>query len=293
MLPPTVEEAIAGVADDHTSGASRVAKVALQTMALLSMEAKGRPSASDLDETAARLSAAQPAMAVVHNVVQAYAQLVKEGVEPRAAFEQIRFELESARDRVAASFLKVAPEGGSVVTVSYSDNVLACLQKAAEKGRVTRVFVLESRPLMEGRFLVVALTEAGVPATLVADALGPSLVREAGCVLVGADSVLRDGSVVNKIGTYALALAAAEAKKPLYVACETLKFDSRYEAVTWPGSPRMKPQELWERPPEAIDVLNRHFEVTPATLVTGIVTERGSYAPDLVRTVLVPAKGQK
>lgn len=286
VLSPAVEEAIQDLAEDHTSGASHVARVALQTMALLSTEANGRPDREALEEAARRISAAHPAMAVVHNVVHLYAQLVKEGHDPRAAFDQIGFELESARERVAGSFLKIAPGPGDVVTVSYSDNVLACVQAAAKKGRIGRVHVMESRPLMEGRFLVVALTEAGVPAVLVPDALGPSLVASSACVLVGADSVLRDGSVVNKIGTYALALAAAEAERPVFVACETLKFDARYDAATWPGSPAMSPEELWSNPPERIDVMNRHFEVTPAKLITMIATERGSLAPDVVRTML-------
>ena len=121
------------------------------------------------------------------------------------------------------------------------------------------------------------------------DALGPSLLAEASCALVGADSVLRDGAVVNKIGTYSLALAAADAKKPLYVACETLKFDARHDAASWPGSPPRDPKEIWDTPDRAA-ALNRYFEVTPGRLVTIVVTERGTYAPDVVRTMLAPAR---
>ncbi len=291
MLPPSVEEAIEGLAEDHTSGASRVAKIGLQAMAMLALETKGHPTPDALDEAARRMSEAQPAMSVVHNVVHLYARLVKDGQDPKAVFEQLTSELDTARDRVAKSFLKIAPEGDAV-TLSYSDNVLATLQTAAAAGRLRRAYVLESRPLLEGRFLVVALTEAGVPATLVPDALGPSLLSQAAYALVGADSLLRDGSVVNKIGTYALALAAADRRKPFYVACESLKFDMRYDADTWPGSPGMNPKEVWERPPEKIDIVNRHFEVTPARLVTMVATERGAYAPDILRTILSPAKGQ-
>ncbi len=289
MLPLTVEEAIANLSDDHTSGASRVARVALQTMGLLSVEAKGRPSPDILDEAARRISAAQPAMAVVHNVVHLYARLVKEGHDSRAVLEELNTELESARDRIARTFLKIVPDQATVVTLSYSDNVLACLQMAAAKGRIERVIVMESRPLLEGRFLVVALKEAGVPATLVPDGLGGSLVGRASCALVGADSVLKDGAVVNKIGTYGIALAAADRKKPFYVACETLKFDARYDAASWPEPPAMNPREVWDRPPEAVDVLNRYFDVTPAHLVTLIATERGTYAPDIVKTMLAQA----
>lgn len=290
MLPPSVEEAIASIGEDHTSGASRIARVALETMALLVVDAKGHPTPDDLRTAARRISEAQPAMAIVHNVVHMFTQLVGEGLDPMAVRQQLVDELNTSKDRIARTFLKIAPEDATIVTASFSDNVLATLQLLQDKGRLSRVFVLEARPLLEGRFLVVALKEAGIPACLAPDALGPSLVAQSTGVLVGADSVLRDGAVVNKIGSYGLALAARAQGKPFHVACETLKFDARHDAVSWPGSPAMNPKEVWENPPERIEVVNRYFESVPASLVTAIVTERGSYAPDLVKTMLAQAK---
>ncbi len=290
MLPPSVEESIASIAEDHTSGASRIARVGLETMALLVVEAKGKPNPEDLADAARRISEAQPAMAIVHNVVHMFTRLVAEGMDPMAVRNQLEEELETAKERIARTYLKIAPDDAVVVTTSFSDNVLATLQLAHAKDRIRQVFVLEARPLLEGRFLVVALKEAGIPASLAPDALGPSLVKDATCVLVGADSVLRDGAVVNKIGSYGLALAAKEHGKLFHVACETLKFDARHEASSWPGSRAMNPRELWENPPEAVDVVNRYFEIVPASLVTSIVTERGSYAPDLVKTLLAQAR---
>lgn len=290
MLPPTVEEAIATIAEDHTSGASRIARVGLETMTLLVVQEKGKPDPNDLSEAARRISEAQPAMAIVHNVVHMFTQLVAEGMDPMAVRNQLQEELETAKERIARSYLKIAPDDAVIVTTSFSDNVLATLQLAHEKGRIAHVFVLEARPLLEGRFLVVALKEAGIPASLAPDALGPSLAAQASCVLVGADSVLRDGAVVNKIGSYGLALAARDHGKPFHVACETLKFDARHDAASWPGSRPMNPKELWDNPPEQVDVVNRYFELVPASLVTAIVTERGSYAPDLVKTMLAQAR---
>ncbi len=289
MLPPSVEDAIASIAEDHTSGASRIARVALETMALLVVEGKGHPGAEELQEAARRISEAQPAMAVVHNVVHMFTRLTAEGLDPMAVEQQLLDELKTAKGRIARTYLKIAPDDAVLVTTSFSDNVLATLQLLHEKGRLSRVHVLEARPLLEGRFLVVALKEAGISASLAPDALGPSLVAQSAGVLVGADSVLRDGSVVNKVGSYGLALAAREHGKPFHVACETLKFDARHDAASWPGSPPMNPKEVWENPPERIEVVNRYFEVVPAPLVAAIVTERGSFAPDLVKTMLAQA----
>lgn len=290
MLPLTVEEAIASIAEDHTSGASRIARVAVETMALLVVDRKGHPTPADLQEAARRISEAQPAMAVVHNVVHMFSQLTAEGLDPMAVRQQLLDELATAKERIARTYLKIAPEDAVVLTTSFSDSVLAVLRFLHEKGRVSRAVVLEARPLLEGRRLAMALQEAGVPASLAPDALGPSLVRDATNVLVGADSVLRDGSVVNKIGSYGLALAAREQGRPFHVACETLKFDARHDAASWPGSPAMSPREVWDASPPTVDVVNRYFEVVPAALVTAIVTERGSFAPDLVKTMLAQSK---
>src|SRR5437879_8297236 len=118
MLPEPVEEAIHAIADDRTSGASRLARIALDTMGLAIMEAKGRPEPKALTEVARRISAAQPAMAIVHNVAHLVARLVSEGQDPKAVLEATRAELDGARSRIARTFLKIAPPRGIVVTLS-------------------------------------------------------------------------------------------------------------------------------------------------------------------------------
>lgn len=277
MLPATVEEAVRGIAEDRTSGASKLARLAVDTMGLAIVEAKGRPDPKELADVAQRLSEAQPAMAIVHNVAQLVARLVSEGLDPKAVLLEIRTELDRARERIARTFLKVVPPHATIVTLSYSENVLEAITMAHGRGHVNRVYVLESGPGFEGRTLANALSEAGVPATAVPDADGPSLLARASCTLVGADSVLRDAAIVNKVGTHGLALAALNRKKPFYVACETLKFDARYDTETWPGL----------KPPTAINAM---FEITPAGLITMIVTERGTYTPETVRTMLSPGR---
>src|SRR5437879_12568524 len=124
MLPEPVEEAIHAIADDRTSGASRLARIALDTMGLAIMEAKGRPEPKALTEVARRISAAQPAMAIVHNVAHLVARLVSEGQGPKAVLLEIRSELDRARERIARTFLKVVPPPAPIVTLSYSATVL-------------------------------------------------------------------------------------------------------------------------------------------------------------------------
>ena len=286
MLPPSVDDAIRSIASDRTTGASKLARVSLETMMLLVVERQGKPGREELAAAARRISEAQPAMASVHNVAELFSRLLVEGADPREVQAHLRSELDHAHERIAGTFLKDAPDRASIMTLSHSEAVLACLRLLDEKGRLDRVYVMESRPLFEGRVLAETLAEGGIGVTILTDALGPSQMSRADLALIGADSVLRDGSVVNKVGSFSLALAAQTYQKPFYVACETLKFDARYTKATWPGSPPRDPSEVWESPREGVEIDNRYFEAVPAELVTRVVSERGGYAPDILRVML-------
>jgi len=135
---------------------------------------------------------------------------------------------------------------------------------------------MEAGPAFEGRGMAAALGRDGIPVEVVPDDVGPTRAAEATYVLVGADSVLRDGSLVNKRGTLPVAQSAKAQEKPVYVACESLKFDARFDAASWPGATM---QDL--------------FDLTPGALITTVVTERGTYAPDILRTILAPARSAR
>src|SRR5207247_3696392 len=178
------------------------ARLAVETIGLAIVDAKGRPDPKELAEVARRLSEAKPPMAIVHNVAHLVARLVSEGHDPKAVLVEIRTELDHARERIARNFLKVVPPHATIVTLSYSDNVFEAIKMAHGRGHVNRVYVMESGPVFEGRTMANALSDAGVPASAVPDSEGPSLLARVSCALVGADSVLRDGAVVNKVGTH-------------------------------------------------------------------------------------------
>src|SRR5207245_9997874 len=86
------------------------------------------------------------------------------------------------------------------------------------RGRIVRVLVMEAGPVFEGRAMAAALGREGIPVEVISDEVGPTRAAEATYVLVGADSILRDGSLVNKRGTLPLAQSAKPQEKPVYVA---------------------------------------------------------------------------
>src|SRR3989442_7719108 len=116
MLLGAVEEAIRGIGEGRPSGASKLARLAVDTMGLAIVDAKGRPDRKELAEVARRISEAQPAMAIVHNVAHFVARLVSEGLDPKAVLLEVRTELDRARERIARTFLQVVPHHATIVT---------------------------------------------------------------------------------------------------------------------------------------------------------------------------------
>ena len=171
---------------------------------------------------------------------------------------------------------------GSLACVGYG-TAIGVIRAAHEDGRHPSVWVPETRPVLQGaRLTAWELDRLGIPHRLVADAAAASLMAagEVDCVIVGADRVAANGDVVNKIGTYALAVLARHHGVPFYVAAPTSTFD--------PASPDGASVPIEQRPPEEItgiagtriapegtEVDNRAFDVTPAELVTNYVTEEG------------------
>src|SRR5207237_6074864 len=143
--------------------------------------------------------------------------LVAEGPEAMAVLRQLLEELDTARERIGKTFLKIAPDRATVLTLSYSESVRACLLAAHNRGRIVRVLVMEAGPAFEGRGMAAALGRDGIPVEVVPDDLGPTRASEATYVLVGRDSVLRDRSRVDQRGPLPAAQAAKAQEEPVHV----------------------------------------------------------------------------
>jgi methylthioribose-1-phosphate isomerase len=161
------------------------------------------------------------------------------------------------------------------------------LRSAWENGRLEQVWVDETRPLLQGaRLTAWELERQGIPYRVVADA-GAGFLMARGLVsgvIVGADRIARNGDVANKVGTYPLAVLAQRHGIPFYVAAPLSTIDPRTpsgEAVVIEERDPAEVVELAGRriAPEGADAANPAFDVTPAELVTAIVTEAGVLEP--------------
>ncbi|HJR64404.1 MAG TPA: S-methyl-5-thioribose-1-phosphate isomerase [Gemmatimonadaceae bacterium] len=164
---------------------------------------------------------------------------------------------------------------------------LAPIYLAAEAGRRVEVFVGETRPLLQGaRLTAWELSCAGIPVHVLADAAVPSLLRQGriDVVIVGADRIAANGDFANKVGTYGLAVAAHHHRVPLYVAAPSSTVDATLASGEGIAIEQRSRDEIARGcgravVPDGALVENPAFDVTPAALVSSIVTERGVHRP--------------
>ena len=162
---------------------------------------------------------------------------------------------------------------GGLATGGYGSAVGA-LVAAHERGLLERVWVDETRPLLQGaRLTAWELEEAGIPHAVIVDSAAASLMArgEVDCVVTGADRIAANGDTANKIGTYSLAVLARHHGLPLYVVAPSTTLDF--------GTPDGAAIPIEERDPTEVTsrfaARNPAFDVTPGGLISAIVTERG------------------
>jgi methylthioribose-1-phosphate isomerase len=188
---------------------------------------------------------------------------------------------------------------GGLATADYG-TALAVIFAAHEQGTPLHVFADETRPLLQGaRLTAWELKGRGIPVTLICDNMAAQVMREGKIqlVVVGADRIASNGDTANKIGTYGVAVLAQAHGIPFYVAAPSSTFDlSISDGAAIPIEQR-DPREIThgfgrQTAPDGINVYNPAFDVTPARLIAGIITEKGVISPvnrDTIHTVLAPS----
>jgi len=171
---------------------------------------------------------------------------------------------------------------GALATSEYG-TALATIFVAHEKGKRLRVFADETRPLLQGaRLTAWELLQAGVDVTLICDNMAASVMKQGRIqrVVVGADRIAANGDTANKIGTYSVAVLAKEHGIPFYVAAPSSTFDLSISDGSGIPIEERSPEEVTcgfgkRTAPEDVKVYNPAFDVTPASFIAAIFTERG------------------
>ena len=176
---------------------------------------------------------------------------------------------------------------GALATAGYG-TALGVVRAAREDGKAVSVFADETRPFLQGsRLTAWELHKDRIPVTVIADNMAGTVLRDGkvDCVIVGTDRTAANGDVANKIGTYPLAVLARRHGVPFYVAAPLSSIDLDCLSGTDIPIEERSPDEVAEFggkriAPKGVHVYNPAFDVTPAELVTAIITERGiAYPP--------------
>lgn len=270
--------------DDRVSGASQLARQALDGLGQFAASCTTDDAdglREQLLEFAEDLQYARPNMAPIFNLVQRWVDEVD--TLTTTDLDHLRQASADAAMRLSQRSLDAVTEAAEraagligdnavVVTHSLSTTVQEAFRVLAARGHV-RAIVTESRPGFEGRNQARHLDRLGVPVTYITDAQLGHFVRDATVALVGADMLLTDGAVVNKAGTYLLALAARDRDVPVYACCESFKassFSTRgFELEELDSAELEAPRGRNIRP------RNVYFDITPARLIDAWITEEG------------------
>jgi methylthioribose-1-phosphate isomerase len=301
-LLPGEEAWLALTSADEVAGAIRTLAVrgapAIGVAAAYGLAVEARRGASpERLRTAAELLARARPTAV--NLEWAVRRMSRRIGEPAGAVlaeaHAIRDEDEAACRRIGALGAPLLPpearvlthcNAGALATAAYG-TALGIVRAAREAGRLEHVFADETRPFFQGaRLTAWELQRDGIPVTILTDGMaGWLMVRgEISCVVVGADRIAGNGDVANKIGTYGLAVLARHHDIPFYVAAPWSTFDP--SLATGAGIPieergSDEVVRIFGRlvAPEGVPARYPAFDVTPAGLVTAMVTERGVLRP--------------
>jgi methylthioribose-1-phosphate isomerase len=181
---------------------------------------------------------------------------------------------------------------GALATAGYG-TALGVVRAAREAGKEVRVFADETRPFLQGsRLTAWELRKDRIPVTVIADNMAASLLRAGvvNCVIVGTDRTAANGDVANKIGTYPLAVMAQRHNVPFYVAAPLSSVDLECASGNDIPIEQRPSKELTEFSgkliaPRGVEGFNPAFDVTPAELVTAIITERGIVYPPFAKNL--------
>jgi methylthioribose-1-phosphate isomerase len=188
---------------------------------------------------------------------------------------------------------KLLPKSANILTICNTGalagpgmgTALGVVIQAHLDGKKPSVYSCETRPLLQGsRLTTLELLRAKIPVTLIADSAAASVVDRCDVVLAGADRIAANGDTANKVGTRMLATLARTARKPFYVVAPTSTFD-----LATPDGGKIVVEERdgeevrsfagCRAAPKGVPVFNPAFDVTPARLITGIITDRGIISP--------------
>lgn len=279
-------------------GAGRIARAAAAEL----RDYAKRLTAKDIDEfnekmkfAAELLVGTRPTAVSLPNAVRAVmrykgATLDEARNEIKRLADEFITNSENAVKKIGEIGTKRVRDGDTIMTHCNSSAAISIMAAAHAEGKDITVIATESRPRMQGLLTIKQLDDLGIKTTLIVDSAVRYFMKEVDLVVMGADAVTVNGSVINKIGTSQLAMAAHEARKNVIIAAETYKFSPRSLLGELVEIEERDSGEVlsWEKLAELpnVSVRNPAFDVTPREYIDMICTEVGAIPPEMAYVII-------
>lgn len=285
------EQRVQRVREDREHGSRWLVRETIQILLdlatqLQSQQGNETQHMSHLYHVGKQLAEARPSMAALASAVGRVLHVEGGPDMVKQAAEQLLRDYDTATSRIATYAAPLLT--GTLMTCSISGTVQEVL--TAHKATIERIITLEARPRYEGREMARALSQQGIAVTLITDAQADIFLPQCSAVVVGADSILANGDVLNKAGTALLGWAAQGHHIPFYVLCETLKISSKSWSATDDEKnlamlEEKEGTEVLEHPIQGVTVRNFYFDHTPAQLVSKVITEKGVLSQQEIKQI--------
>lgn len=265
----TILETVTKIKNLEIQGAEKIAIAAVQAFGELLKTTNDRKA---LEKAVQELSMARATEPTLRNALSFC--LANYEKNQNVADDVVKH-FETSKEKIIKFGAEKIQNGMTVFTHCHSGTVTGILIRAWQEGRRFTVYQTETRPRYQGRITAKELAEAGIPVTHGVDSAGNGLLQKADMFMFGADSVNSSGNVINKIGTLTFAEIANLKKIPVYACTNSWKFNPEEEQIE-----QRDPKEVWDSAPSGVKIVNPAFEITPAGLITGIITELGIMKPE-------------
>jgi ribose 1,5-bisphosphate isomerase len=268
------EELIRSIKDLEIQGAN---EIAVHSLRFLRKYAKEKGFGKGFDQVANKIEKTRPTAVVLHNCIE----ILKEKRNLQAINKLLR-QMSRSTNEIAKRGSRLIKNNSVIMTHCHSSEALAVIKQAWKEKKKIKVYATVTEPKHQGIKTAKELARLKIPVELIIDSAAEMFMRSVDMVIVGCDAIRKEG-VVNKIGTFGMAVNAKENKKPFYVVGDTLKLDRRKKLII---EERCAHKEVCMERMKTLEVRDPAFDVTPWKYVKRVVTEKGVMTPGNVLRML-------
>jgi len=251
-------------------------EIAIHSLKFLRKLAKEKGFGKEFNQSAKKLEKTRPTAVVLHNCLE----IIKKEKNVKTINKLLR-KLNQANKEIAKRGSRLIKNNYVIMTHCHSGEALAVIKQAWKEGKKITVYATETRPKEQGIKTARELSKLGIHVILIVDDAVEFFIKDVNIVIVGSDAIRKEG-IVNKIGTYTMAVVAKEHKKPFYVVGNTLKLDKRKKLIIEERSPH----EVYVEHMKTLEVRNPVFDVTPWKYIKRVITEKGIMTPGNIKRLL-------